>query len=533
MRERLRQLYPPYLTLMIVYVLIVSLFINYELFDSREFVIYLAWIPILMLPALLFKNQIFYKIAVIIFFLDGFINLCHLVILKGPVTASSLFIALNTNYNEAFEFLNLKFSALLLLVIPYILLFVMALRKRYVIQDKYKGKYIILLVLLFATAFLIENLWNDRLVRKGIPQTAKAGIALNAELKSFNALKKRKLITVDASFLKEEKHPQIFVLIMGESCSRNHMSLYGYERETNPLLTKRDDLVVFNDVVSPYSNTLNSVLSMLTQANLENGMGFDKSISLIDIFHSLHFKTFWLSNQSPIGVWDNAIFNLAQISHTSVFVNSGGNTSFESTYVSSYDERLFKPFRIALEDESQNKFIVLHLMGSHSTYAKRYPQAFNQFSDRSSKRERIINEYDNSILYNDFVVDSLLNILEDYSNKRKLISSAIYLSDHGENVYDENDNAGHDYAGSIPRSNVEIPFMVWFSDQYKQSQNEKINAAIVNANKPFLADDLFHAVLDLNDINTDVFETGRSIFNESYNSQRKRILEDNEDYDLK
>ncbi|MBK8806022.1 MAG: phosphoethanolamine transferase [Bacteroidales bacterium] len=530
----LRQVFPTYLLIMIFYVQIISLALNYDIYDTREIAIYFCWIPIVTLPYYFIKKKIVYKIAVTIFFIDGLINLCHLLILKGPITASSLFVLLNTNINEAKEFMELKFSFLLLLLIPYIFLYFLCIRKIYSVITYPKSNWIIIIIILLSTIFLSENLVNERLIRKGIPQTAKALVSFGNELKYYNALKKRKVANIHAKFNSGELQQHVFVLIIGESCSRNHMSLYNYKRNTNPRLEKRKDIIVYKNVISPYSNTLNSVLSILTESNIENKMSFDKSISVIDVFHSLEFKTIWLSNQSPIGVWDNAVYNLANTSDISVFVNNNANTSFESTYLSSYDERLFQPFYLALDEKTKNKFIVIHLMGSHAAYAKRYPNKYNKFTNYSTNKERLINEYDNSVLYNDFVVDSILDILDSYSLKHdNIISSAIYLADHSENVFDENNNVGHDYSGALPKSNVEIPFIIWLSPKYIQFYNDKQKTILSNIDKPFMSDDLFHTILDLNDIECKEYIKKRSMFNKDYDFKRLRILEDNMNYDLK
>ena len=532
--KTLRQVFPPYLLIMILYVQIISLLLNYDIFDSRELVIYLCWIPIFTLPYYFFRKKIFYKIAVTVFFIEGFINLCHLLILKGPITASSLFVLLNTNLNEAKEFMELKFSWLFLLIIPYFFLGFIAFRNNYSVRVYPKSKWVIMIVMLFSIVFLSENLINGRLTRKAIPQTAKALISFGEELKSYNALKKREVANIKAELISGELKQHLFVLIIGESCNRNHMSLYNYHRKTNPRLEKRKDIIAYSNGVSPYSNTLSSLLSGLTESNLENKMSFDKSTSIIDVFHSLGFKTFWLSNQSPIGIWDNAVFNLANTSDVSIFVNNKGNTSFESTYLSSYDERVLQPFRSVLDEKAENKFIVIHLMGSHSAYAKRYPSKFDKFTTYNSDKERIINEYDNSVLYNDFVVDSVLSLLDSHSlGDRNIISSAIYFSDHGENVYDENNNVGHDYSGSLPKSNVEIPFIVWLSSGYQYFYPDKQKTILSNKERPFITDDLFHAIIDLNDIGCEEFISKRSVFHKDFDFARPRILEDNMNYDLK
>jgi heptose-I-phosphate ethanolaminephosphotransferase len=173
-------------------------------------------------------------------------------------------------------------------------------------------------------------------------------------------------------------------------------------------------------------------------------------------------------------------------------------------------------------------------MGSHSAYAKRYPSKFDKFTTYNSDKERIINEYDNSVLYNDFVVDSVLSLLDSHSlGDRNIISSAIYFSDHGENVYDENNNVGHDYSGSLPKSNVEIPFIVWLSSGYQYFYPDKQKTILSNKERPFITDDLFHAIIDLNDIGCEEFISKRSVFHKDFDFARPRILEDNMNYDLK
>lgn len=530
----LKILFPPYVIVMILYVQIVFLTLNYKFYDARELLIYICWIPIFTIPCFFLKKQIFYKIVVLIFFIEGFLNLSHLLILKGPITASSLFVLSNTNFSEAKEFMELKMSFIQLLIVPYIFLFLIAFRNKYSVHIYRESKWIIIILLLFSTIFIAENLIHGRIIRKGVPQTAKAFISFTNELQHYKDLKKRKIKNIATKHVTTELQEHLFVLIIGESCNKNHMSLYNYPRKTNPRLEKRQDIIVYSDVVSPYSNTLNSILTLLTESNLENNLSFDKSISLIDVYHSAGFQTFWLSNQAPIGVWDNYISNLAQTSDISIFVNNKGNTSFENTYISSYDEKLIQPFSSILKGKERKKFIVIHLMGSHSKYAKRYPNNYNKFTIYHSHKEKIINEYDNSILYNDFVIDTIFSILNAYSSDHdNIIASAIYLSDHGENVYDENNNVGHGYSGSLPKANVEIPFIVWLSSGYKHFYQNKINTILINRDKPFITDDLFHTIMDLNDIECNAYIKTRSLFNKDFNFSRLRILEDKMNYDLK
>ena len=117
----------------------------------------------------------------------------------------------------------------------------------------------------------------------------------------------------------------------------------------------------------------------------------------------------------------------------------------ESTQMASYDGNLFEPFVNALSDEAKNRLILIHLIGSHTQYSKRYPSDYEKFTGAEEYEQKIIDTYDNSILYNDFVIDHFFSLLDSYSETHPDIRiSALYISDHGENVYDEGAYAGHD-----------------------------------------------------------------------------------------
>jgi heptose-I-phosphate ethanolaminephosphotransferase len=527
----LKEIFPKYLILLVLSPIILGFFIDYELSDSRYFLLNLIWLQLFTIPLILTKKKFFYYFAASIYFLIGFIEITHWIILKGPITITSLLVISNTNFQEANEFFDLKASIGLLLLIPYFLLFVFSLRTNLELKTSKFKNYLIVFLAFVSIIFISENIINQRFIRKGIPHFTKMVFTFIDEMQLYNEamqITEPKQINAKTSFT---ENTQTFVIILGESCNRKHMSLYGAKQKTNPKLEKRNDIFVFNDVVSAYSNTIRAVLSILTDANIENKIQANKSIDMIDIFHSAGFKTYWLSNQTPVGIWDNHVTIFAKKSDVSKFVNTTSNTSFEATNNISLDDKLFKPFSKILNEKTEKKFIVLHLMGSHSTYSKRYPSEFNKFENNNSKKERTIAEFENSLLYNDYIVDSLLNMLK--SKSKNQTTSVIYLSDHGENVYDENDNVGHDFSKNLPKANVEIPFIVWLSPKYIELNSEKLETIKLNLNKPYVSDDLFHSIIDLNGIKTSYFEEKRSIFNSNFNANRKRILEDGNDYDAK
>lgn len=530
--QLLKQIFPLSLLYLVLYVQIIACITHFSDYNFRELIIWLCWIPIGLIPYYISKKKVFYSLFLCLLFLDNFINLLHWLLLKGDITASSIFILINTNFAESVEFMSLKGNYSLLLLLPFILLFIFALRKIPPFFNCKEGKYILGITMLIILIYFGDNIIHQRFVRKVLPATTEAAVYFSQEIKTYNSLKKRNIKKVKA--LTDDKQARVFVLIIGESCNRNHMSLYAYHRNTNPKLKNRKDIIVYDNVISSHSNTIFSLGMMLSESDLENNINIDNSVFLSDIFHAAGYKTYWISNQSPLGVWDNAVYNMARLNDKVVYENKKANSSFESTLKASYDEVLFAPFKEALSENIKNKCIMLHLMGSHSSYNKRYPANFSLFNNSAHKEAKIIDTYDNSILYNDFTIDSLLTMLTQFaSNDTNTLYTAIYLSDHGENVYDENNNVGHDYSGSLPQSNVEIPFIVWLSPQYINKYPLKSNTILNHKHKPFVSDYLFHTVLDLNHIQTPYFESSKSVFNNDYNADRKRILEDKMDYDLK
>jgi heptose-I-phosphate ethanolaminephosphotransferase len=122
-------------------------------------------------------------------------------------------------------------------------------------------------------------------------------------------------------------------------------------------------------------------------------------------------------------------------------------------------------------------------------------------------------------------------MLKGYSLSHPAVRvSAVYFSDHGENVYDEGDYCGHNYADRIPRANVEIPFVLWFSPsqrEFLKAHNSLIESRL---HTPYMIDDLFHTIIDLSSIATPCFDKTRSFINPDYDSTRQRVLEDGSVY---
>ncbi|MBO4282174.1 MAG: phosphoethanolamine transferase [Bacteroidales bacterium] len=518
-----------WLPAMVFYVPCAAWLINPPLLTGRVFAVLAAWLCLWTLPYLLFKRKALYRAAVLLLFLDGLLNLAHWLVLKAPLNVSSLFVLLNTNAQEAAEFVSLKGSWRWLLLFPYLVLAWGAVTRVPPPPEKAVGNGFSAALTLFVLLFFGEAAFNGRLVRTALPDTEKALFSFSKEVKAYKGLKQRSLRRVP---VEADPSPCVSVLIMGESCNRSHMALYGYARETSPRLKKRSDLLCFTNVITPYSATMHSVLNALSDGNMDRPLPADSCIHALDVYHSAGYRTYWISNQSPIGVWDNAVFNFAKVADRCIFVNRAANSSMESTQTASYDELLFPWLRKALwEDTASRKWIVLHLMGSHSQYDKRYPSAYALYQGGKDKKQRVRDAYDNAIRYNDYVVDSLISAVAAFAAAHPGVRAhVLYVSDHGENVYDAGETAGHDFADTIPYANVEIPMLLWLSPHDRLSDTAFVCRLQSRLDWPFMTDDLFHALLDMDHIYTPVYQSGRSLFHSDYRRERPRRMMDGREY---
>ena len=163
-------------------------------------------------------------------------------------------------------------------------------------------------------------------------------------------------------------------------------------------------------------------------------------------------------------------------------------------------------------------------MGTHHSYKNRYPDNFNKFKDtpfsnyKSDENFNIINNYDNAVLYTDFVVSEIIQKIKSLNTK----SFVLYISDHGEELFKDHNMAGHNEDIST-QDMYDVPFLLWQSEAYKKQKE-----LTVDANRPYMLDDLFHSLSDLLQISAQEVDVERSIFNEAFKSRKRIILESSE-----
>lgn len=329
------------------------------------------------------------------------------------------------------------------------------------------------------------------------------------------------------------------VFILGESLNRNKLGLYGGFLATNPFLSKllkSKNLVLFSDVIGPYANTnpaLSYIYNFANYENISNQKPFYTYLDIVSLFKLASYKTFYLGNQEYIAGYSNMATSVGVQADEYYFCNKDILNPNEVMRKAKPDEILIK----ALEDmtPSEKNFYIFHLMGNHYDYKLRYTKGFERwgasdinfdsYKNLDIDKKQNIAEYYNAVLYNDYVVYS---IYKKYANEDSVI---VYCSDHGEAVYDDKtcNVCNH---GIIDKTTAEIPFMIMFSDIFKQKHPDIAQMIINSKDKPYMTDDLIHTFCEIAGIEIDEFDSKRSVINSNFDSGRKRMFMGSVDYDI-
>lgn len=307
--------------------------------------------------------------------------------------------------------------------------------------------------------------------------------------------------------------PATLVLVIGESTNRQRMSLYGYPRETTPELDKlKDQMAVFDNVITPRPYTIEALQQVLTFADEENPDLYLSTPSLVSMMKQAGYKTFWITNQQTMTKRNTMLTTFSEQADEQVYLNNNRNQN-----AAQYDGDVIAPFNKALADAAPRKLIVVHLLGTHMSYQYRYPPTFNKFTDRKGVPEGVrddqvptYNSYDNAVLYNDFVVSSLI---KDYA-KSDPNGFLMYLSDHGEDVFD---SVGHSTLGrneAKPTAPMyTIPFMAWASPKWRETHDWSFAGDL---GRPYSSSQLIHTWADLAGLSFDELDRSKSLVSDSF-----------------
>ena len=318
---------------------------------------------------------------------------------------------------------------------------------------------------------------------------------------------------------KQDSYPELYILVIGEAARSENMSLNGYERCTTPRLQKRTHLVSFPHFYAQAGTTEQAVPHMISRIPVTRHGEVNNEKTLPEAFQEAGFRTAWLTNKSRADYLQR-VLESADIRF---------ETGKDMSVTNNYDEYLLQPLQDVLASGIEKLFIVMHTMGSHWRYDTRYPAPFEQFTPalgesfnlsmiNPSNKQKLVNAYDNTILYTDYFLDSLLSIVE----AQDIPAVVIYMSDHGENLYDDERNLVLHGNYSASRWLFHVPFLVWYSDEYAALYPEKIQQLQAHADCRDNSSALFASMADaaglryINDTASDAQMRTRSIFSPEY-----------------
>lgn len=282
---------------------------------------------------------------------------------------------------------------------------------------------------------------------------------------------------------------QTVVLVLSESLTSFNFGVCGYPRDTTPKLqAKLHQVRVWCNAYSPYPLTIDAVRAMLTDVPAASPEYRPKQ-ALQGYAKAAGFKTFWLSNQD-----DSHLSSLfGEFADERVYHNKRSGRSSVSK-----DEALLPYLDNALRDPASKKLIILHLIGAHPNYSARFPSEFARFPAEGAAEQqltaelaarnigiwvqRLRDDYDNSIFYQDFILNEIFRRVQQQSGVRTLF----FLSDHGNEVGHEKDFAGHSPG---TRAGYRIPIVAWDSrgifpagvDQHTEIDGAELDLNVLGA----------------------------------------------------
>lgn len=304
-----------------------------------------------------------------------------------------------------------------------------------------------------------------------------------------------------------EDGPGVYVLVIGESETRDHMSAYGYEEETTPWLTSMQaagNYLQFQHAYSNYVATVQALSYALTQKNQYNDRELSTAASILDVAKAAGYQTVWISNQTQYGTWDNPLSVLASAADQQIFINRHIN-SFSTDF---YDGELAN--QLAEIQKSDRMLIVIHLMGNHVSYKEHYPAEYDAFHGNGKT-----SEYDNSVLYNDAVMQKIYGSAEVIPH----FAGLIYFSDHGEAI---DRDASHS-AGRFGYDMTRIPLYMIFSPTYMEKHPDKIKTLRQATGNYFTNDLIYNTLLGIMGIRDGEDEPENDLSNQAYNADIYRF----------
>ena len=484
-------------------------------------------IPVFLLPS---YTRLIAALIGIVLWAASVAALGYYVVYGQEFSQSVLFVMFESNANEASEYLRQYFSLkLLLITLAYTLTAIFLWTRLRPVYIRKPWQWLVSFAILFG--LVLQPMGANMLLHKRSLDEAFSSLSSRLEpaapwqfivayreyqnqLSSLTKLLSSNHALPPLANLQDSSGsaPRTLVLVIGESTQRERMSLYGYPRATTPeldALHKSDPLLtVFNDVVTSRPYTIEILQQALTFADQQNPDLYLTQPSLMNLMKQAGYKSFWITNQQTMTQRNTMLTVFSKQTDKQYYMNQQRTQSARE-----YDTNVLAPFKEVLADPAPKKFIIIHLLGTHIRYDFRYPSGEGKFDGKSDNmpanlgtdEKETYNDYDSANVFNDHVVSTLITDFKQSGQDGFLL----YLSDHGEEVYD---TPPHQTQGrnedSPTRAMYDVPFILWTSPGWQQTHPRDFSSDV---DRKYSSSQLIHTWSDLSGLTFDGYDPTRSI----------------------
>ena len=341
--------------------------------------------------------------------------------------------------------------------------------------------------------------------------------------------------------------PEVYVMVVGETARAHNFSLYGYPRNTNPLLSKTPGIKAFPNVTTQSNTTHKSVPMLLSAASAEDFERLFHEKGILAAFKEAGFHTVFISNQLPNHSFIDFLGEQADEHYFLKKEDASQGNHYDEDLLQKLDEIL------PLADASSSAhyhyryrklFVVLHSYGSHFNYQERYPRSFAYFKPDSKSeakpenRRDLLNAYDNTIRYTDYILHGIIERLQKWEGIQtktdgvygQPISAMLYTSDHGENIFDDERCLFLHAAPKASDYELHVPFIIWTSEGFSKQYPDILKALGENRSKQVQSSlSAFHTMLGIGGIQTRYRLDEYSVASGKYHPTKLLYLDDHDE----
>ena len=341
--------------------------------------------------------------------------------------------------------------------------------------------------------------------------------------------------------------PEVYVMVVGETARAHNFSLYGYPRDTNPLLSKTQGIKAFPNVTTQSNTTHKSVPMLLSAASAEDFERLFHEKGILAAFKEAGFHTVFISNQLPNHSFIDFLGEQADEHYFLKKEDASQGNHYDEDLLQKLDEIL------PLADASSSAhyhyryrklFVVLHSYGSHFNYQERYPRSFAYFKPdsrseaKSENRRDLLNAYDNTIRYTDYILHGIIERLQKWEGVQtktdgvydQPTSAMLYTSDHGENIFDDERCLFLHAAPKASDYELHVPFIIWTSEGFSKQYPDILKALGENRSKQVQSSlSAFHTMLGIGGIQTRYRLDEYSVASGKYHPTKLLYLDDHDE----